>query len=272
LSRPNTRLLFSFLAALLAVSSAGPARAQEAGKESPPGAASNEDANNPLAKIQAFNVQDYYVPSLSESGDETANTVWLRYAQPFGKVLVRASLPVSRVPTGDGTGASGLGDFNLFGTYLFDVGNPKVSFGVGPQVTTPTATKDETGTGKWQAGLAAVYFNATSPAVQWGGLVTWQTDFAGPSSRPGTNVLAVQPFFFVQMGKGLYARSAGIMAFNLEDGSYNVPVGVGIGQVIPTASAVFNVFIEPQFTVLSHGPGQPELQIFVGFNTQFVKK
>ena len=63
MSRPNTRLLFSFLAALLAVSSAGPARAQEAGKESPPGAASNEDANNPLAKIQAFNVQDYFVPA-----------------------------------------------------------------------------------------------------------------------------------------------------------------------------------------------------------------
>jgi hypothetical protein len=272
MNRPSSRFLFSLLAALLAFSQATPGRAQEAGKESAAKESSNEDANNPLAKIQAFNVHDYYVPSLSEGGDETANTFWLRYAQPIGKVLIRASLPVSKVPTSDGAGASGLGDFNVFGAYLFDVGNPKVSLGVGPQLTAPTATNDQTGTGKWQAGLATVYFNAESPAVQWGGLVTWQADFAGPSSRPGTNVLAVQPFFFVQMGKGLYARSAGIMAFNLKDGSYNVPVGVGIGQVIPTRSAVFNVFVEPQFTVLSHGPGQPNVQIFVGFNTQFLKK
>jgi len=62
------------------------------------------------------------------------------------------------------------------------------------------------------------------------------------------------------------------MAFNLKDGSYNVPVGLGIGQVVPTKGAIFNVFIEPQFTVLSHGAGQPQLQVFVGFNTQFLKR
>jgi len=101
MKRPSSRLLFSFLAALLAFSKAAPAWAQEAGKESAAKESSNEDANNPLAKIQAFNVQDYYVPA---------------------------------------------------------------------------------------------------------------------------------------------------------------------------GRTVFNVFVEPQFTVLSHGPGQPELQIFVGFNTQFVKK
>jgi hypothetical protein len=269
MKRSNSRLLFPLLAALLAASPAPPVRAQEAGKGAADSA--NEDANNPLAKIQAFNVHDYYIPSLTEGGDDTANTLWLRYAQPIGKVLIRASLPLAKVPTSDGTGSSGLGDFNVLGTYLFDVG-PKLSFGVGPQITMPTSTNDQTGSGKWQGGLAAIYFNTRSPVVQWGGLVTWQASFAGDEDRPGTNVLAVQPFFFVQMGKGLYARSAAVMAFNLKDGSYNVPVGVGIGQVIPTASAVFNVFAEPQFTVLSHGPGQPNLQLFVGLNTQFLRK
>jgi len=232
------------------------------------------DANNPLAKVQAFNLHDYYVPTMSEAPDQTANTFWLRYAQPFGKWLVRASLPLARVPAADGassSGSSGLGDFNAFAAYLFDT-KPGVSFGVGPQLTAPTATADETGTGKWQGGLAAVFFDATSPAVQWGGLVTWQADFAGDADRNGTNVLAVQPFYFVQLGKGLYVRSTAVMAFDLENGTYNLPVGLGIGQVIPTKSAVFNVFVEPQFTVLSHGARQPELQVFVGFNTQFVKK
>ena len=32
-----------------------------------------------------------------------------------------------------------------------------------------------------------------------------------------------------------------------------------------------NILVEPQFTILDRGAGQPELQIFFGFNTQFVK-
>ena len=173
------------------------------------------------------------------------------------------------MPTGADTSTSGLGDFNVFAAYLFDTGNPAVSFGVGPQLTAPTATEDATGTGQWQAGLASVYFNAKSPRFQWGGLVTWQTDFAGDDDRAGTNLLALQPFYFLQLGKGLYLRGAPIMAFNLENNSYHVPVGLGIGQVIPTPNVVYNVFVEPQFTILDRGAGQPELQLFVGFNMQF---
>jgi hypothetical protein len=49
-----------------------------------------------------------------------------------------------------------------------------------------------------------------------------------------------------------------------------VPVGLGIGQVIPTPKVVYNVFVEPQFTILDRGAGQPEVQLFVGFNMQFL--
>jgi hypothetical protein len=239
-----------------------------AAQEKTPEAEAAAQANNPLAKFQAFNLHNYYVPAMSEAPDQTANTFWLRYAQPVGRWLVRLSLPLSRLPAGDGTTASGLGDFNAFAAYLFKT-KPGVSFGVGPQITAPTASLDATGTGKWQGGLAAIYFNAASPAMQWGGLVTWQADFAGDAERNGTSVLAVQPFYILQLGKGLYARSTGIAVFDLENDTYNVPVGIGIGQVVPTKGAIFNVFAEAQFTVLSHGARQPELQIFIGFNTQF---
>jgi hypothetical protein len=255
-----------------ATAAAGPANAQEQTAETAARAPSSADANNPLAQFTAFNIHNYYIPTLTEMDDQNANTFWVRYAQPFGKWLFRASLPVSRMPTGDGTTTSGLGDFNAFAAYQLDLGKPGVSFGVGPLIVAPTASEDETGTGRWQGGLSAILFNARSSAVQWGGLVTWQTDFAGDDDRPGTNVLAIQPFYFVQLGKGLYVRSSAIMAFNLETDSYNVPVGLGIGKVVPTSGAVFNIFVEPQFTILDRGAGQPELQIFVGFNTQFVKK
>ena len=57
--------------------------------------------------------------------------------------------------------------------------------------------------------------------------------------------------------------------YDLENNTYHVPVGLGIGQVIPTPNVVYNVFIEPQFTILDRGAGQPQLQLFVGFNMQF---
>jgi len=90
------------------------------------------DANNPLANFTAFNVQNYYIPELTGSSDPTANNFWLRYAQPIGNWLFRASLPVSNVPTSPVTSESGIGDLNAFFAYFIDVNKPGVTFGIGP--------------------------------------------------------------------------------------------------------------------------------------------
>jgi hypothetical protein len=264
--------LFSGLALLVVAASPALVSAQTQAEPDAAKAPSTSDANNPLAKFQAFNVHNYYVPAISELDGQNANTFWIRYAQPLGKWLFRASLPASRVPTADSKTTSGLGDANAFAAYLFDTGNPAVSVGVGPQVTIPTASENETGTGRWLGGFAATFFDARSKAVQWGGLVTWQKDFAGDDARSPVNVLAVQPFYFFQLGGGLYVRGSAVAVFDIGNDKYNVPIGLGIGKVVPTSKAVFNLFVEPQYTILSRGAGQPELQIFVGVNTQFVKK
>lgn len=166
------------------------------------------DANNPLANFTAFNIQNYYVPRLSELDDQNANTFWLRYAKPLGKWLFRASLPISLVPTGIGSTTSGIGDFSAFFAYLIDIGNPAKSFGIGPQLSFDTATEDATGSGKHQAGFATVYFDGSSKFFQWGGLLTWQTDVAGDDDRRDTSQAVLQPFYFFQLGKGLYLRGA----------------------------------------------------------------
>lgn len=225
-------------------------------------------ANNPLADIQAFNIQNYYIPEIS-GVDDTANTMWARYVQPFGNWLFRGSLPFSRVPTATGESTSGMGDLNAFMAYIFDSKTPGRMYGIGPEIILPTATDDATGTGKYQAGVAAVYWDATSTTFQWGGLVTWQTSVAGDDDRDDVRSLVAQPFYFFQLGEGLYVRGAPIWVFDLEQNTYNMPVGLGLGKVFPTAKVVYNAFIEPQFTVLSKGPGQPEFQVFMGFNMQF---
>jgi hypothetical protein len=133
-------------------------------------------ANNPLANMTAFNLHDYYIGSLTESGDN-ANQFWLRYAKPFslgGDWLMRVSLPVNSFP-GSPTGntVTGLGDLNIFAAYLIDTGNPAVIFGIGSQINVPTASKDSLGSDKWSAGFANVLFDARSKKFQYGYRLTW---------------------------------------------------------------------------------------------------
>jgi hypothetical protein len=230
-------------------------------------------ANNPLANMTAFNIQNYYIGELTES-DEEANQLWLRYAKPFSlgesSWLLRASLPFNSFPTPPKMNTeNGLGDLNLFAANLIDTVNPAVSFGFGPQLTIPTATEDALGSERWSAGLVNVLFNAKSPKLQYGYLLSWQHSFTGKSGRPDVNVGAFQPFAMYQLGGGTYLRAAPIWVYNFDNDSYSIPLGVGIGQVFKKGKTVYNVFVEPQFSVADHGAGQPDWQIFCGLNMQF---
>jgi len=231
-------------------------------------------ANNPLANFTAFNIHDYYIGERTDS-DDTANQAWLRFAKPFsiggGSWLMRASLPINSFPVApDGDRETGVGDLNVFAAYLIDIGNPAISFGIGPQLTAPTAGKDELGSGKWSAGLANVLFDARSQKYQYGYLLTWQASFAGDDDRDKVNVAAFQPFGIYQLGGGTYLRSTGVWAFDLENDRYSIPVGLGVGQVFKKGSSVYNLFLEPQYSVSDKGSGQPKWQIFLGINLQFI--
>lgn len=231
-------------------------------------------ANNPLARMTAFNIQDYYIGDLTES-EKKANQGWLRFAKPFSvsdtNWLMRASLPINTFPSApQGSTETGIGDINVSAAYLMETGNPAVSFGFGPQLTAPTASKDKLGCEKWSAGFANVLFNAESQVLQYGYLLTWQHSFAGEDDRDDVNSGAFQPFLFFQLGGGTYLRSAPIWVYNFENDDYSVPLGVGIGQVINQGKTVYNIFVEPQFSVADSGPGQANWQIFIGFNMQFL--
>jgi len=100
--------------------------------------------------------------------------------------------------------------------------------------------------------------------------LTYQTDFAGDGDN--TSLTVLQPFLMIQLGKGTYLRSAPLWIFDIENDTYNVPLGFGIGKVVKKDRTVFNMFIEPQFTILHKGIGQPEFQLFAALNMQFLPK
>ena len=236
-------------------------------------AASLAQANNPLAAFKTFNLQNQYNGSLTGT-DSTANSFFLRGALPVsafgGDWLVRATLPINDFPDPfNGGKTNGLGDFNVFAAYLMDTGNPNLSFGIGPQITAPTATEDATGSGKWSAGLANVLFNTATPGFQWGYLLTWQASFAGDSDRADVNSGAFQPLLIKQVGNGWYLRSTAIWTYDFETDNYNIPIGFGAGRVVKKPNVVINYFVEPQWSVASRGNGQMDWGVFAGVNFQF---
>jgi len=229
-------------------------------------------ANNPLAPITAVNLQDYYVPTTYGVPDATANSMLLRGVVATESMIIRATLPLATV-SGNGADYSGLGDLNIFDAFLLPR-KGTTQFGVGPLFVLPTATNDALGAGKWQAGAAVVVVTQPAPDLMLIGLVTYQHSFAnsGSTDRQTTSVLIVQPNMLAQLGRGYYLRSTAVWNFDLYKGTWNVPLGVGAGKVLRAGDAVFNIFIEPQFTVLHYGVGQPAFQIFSGINIQFPKK
>jgi hypothetical protein len=84
-----------------------------------------------------------------------------------------------------------------------------------------------------------------------------------------TSIAAVQPFYFWQLGKGTYLRGAPIWAFDLENDAYSVPLALGIGKVVKLGTTVFNLFVEPQYSMFIDGT-QPQVQVFTGINLQFM--
>ncbi len=227
-----------------------------------------KQANNPLASIKTVNVHNYYMPNLYGVPDATVNQTWIRYAQPVGPLLIRVSMPFENTSFPNESPSTGLGDLNAFIIYKLSKPTSGTDFGIGPALTFPTGTNGM-GADKWQAGISAIAFAHSNPVVQVGSLITWQQSFAGDGDKPNVSMLTPQLFFMFQLGKGTYLRSTGLWNFNLENGDYNVPLGLGIGKVIKSKNAVFNVFMEPQYSVLVKGMGQPQLQVFIGFNTQF---
>jgi len=227
------------------------------------------EANSPLTPSITANVQDLYAPRLYDS-DGSSNSLLLRGVLPhaLGGIpqIVRGTLPITSAPDVNGN-TRGLGDLNLFDLALFKQGT--MALGIGPQLTVPTATDPVLGTGKWQAGLAAVVVAPQAWGLM-GALVTWQHSFAGPSDRPTQNNLVVQPLLIYNLPQGVYLRSTANWNFDLARGNYVIPIGAGAGKVfLLSDGTTINVFAEPQWTIAHHGAGQPEFQVFMGVNMQF---
>jgi hypothetical protein len=231
-------------------------------------------SNNPLNLAPGMNLQDYYTPKYYDSNIHT-NDLLVRGTLPIAPndfigvpQLLRATAPISTRPDPHGGYSTGEGDLNLFDIFLLKTEG--VQLGIGPMITAPYADRDELGTGKWQAGLAAIAIDS-SPRGLLGALVQYQSSFAGDSDRPHVESATLQPFVIHNLDRGWYLRSTAIWTFDLKNDTHYIPLGLGAGKVWKSGANILNAFIEPQWTVERKGDGLPQFTLFAGINVTFGK-
>lgn len=102
-------------------------------------------------------------------------------------------------------------------------------------------------------------------------------------NRPGLLVVAVSALVFSgcatapRTGQSVTIQTGRVVASQPETLPSRAPSGaaiggvVGFGQGIPRGKTVFNLFVEPQWSVADRRPGWPDWQVFAGFNMQFLQ-
>ena len=175
-----------------------------------------EAATNPIANLIQFQViNNYNWENHNSSGYSNATILQpvVPFKLPWEKVpllITRTTLPYVTTPNFDGPEdrKRGFGD-----TTLLMLASPKletkgVQVGLGLNTVIPTAgDNDFTGSGKWQAGPAALYINMQTPKLQWGIFAYQLWDYASTSNgsdRPGVSKLSLQPFITKHFNKGWY--------------------------------------------------------------------
>lgn len=226
-----------------------------------------EKATNPLHLSTSIALQDYYTPELYGSDQHTNDTL-LRATVPIAAndwvpvpQILRMTAPLATRPQPGSGYSTGLGDINLFDIFLLKQDGIKI--GVGPLITASSASEDELGSGKWQAGLSAIAIKS-SPRWMAGTLVQWQKSFAGDGERDDVETGTFQPIAVYKLPKGWYLRTSGIWTWNMKSDDYYIPLGFGGGRAWAMGDKVMSAFIEPQWTVAHKGDYLPEFTLFAG--------
>jgi hypothetical protein len=264
------------LFATAARSQSAPALQADPGVTNPPSTTGSTNltnqANNPVTALPEILVQNYLMPAPQGYDGRLTDEELLRFYWPFMvsgvQNILRIYQPIFTEPLVPHGRDAGLGDTTVFDLALHKV--KKFTLSAGPLLVIPAASHNNTGAGKWQAGIAGGVITETS----WGLLatiITYSHSFSGyGSDRPSTQVVGVQPLAHYNFNHGYYLRSSGI--WNIDYGSHTsvIPIGFGAGKVTRLRSGIItNVYVEAQRAVHHTGTGSPIWQVLTAVNFQF---
>jgi hypothetical protein len=164
-----------------------------------------------------------------------------------------------------------LGDSYYVGLFApskgIDVGNgEKFLWGLGFDLSFPTATEDVLGSGKWSAGPSAL---GVYMGKKWkvGALAQQYWSYAGPSDRDDVDLTNLQYFVYYSLDDTTSIGAAPNIIANWEqdsDNRYTVPIGIGINKTFQFGKVPVRFGIEAHYSVI-----QPDDAVGADWNIRF---
>lgn len=221
----------------------------------------SRELENPLAKMWSLVFQENVAINQGNAvdGSITTNTFFFQPALPIpvGDNLVFTARPVFPIvtqpdfeadPTGN-TSSSGFGDIQMV-TLL---GPGKASgwvWGGGATFVFPTASKDNLGKGKYQAGPAIMVFHLSKNWTKGLFFQHWWS-YAGDDLRNDVSRTDIQYIFRRNFGTTSLGMGPTIsIDWSKDKDRVTFPIGLGVTKTVRVGKMPFKLRFEPQYSII----------------------
>jgi hypothetical protein len=232
----------------------------ESGSKGSGGESLAEQATDPTSPLIQFRIENSFMPESFDSSGY-ANTLEIQpvipWKAPWGQLMItRPTIPFptpTANPDGPVSDTAGLGDIDLL--HLFITKTKWGAYGLGFNMTFPTATDDRLGSGKWQAGPAGVVVYKGIPKWQIGGLLynNWSFD-TNRSGRENVDKMFIQWLVNYHYEPGWYVGWGDLpWTFNWKNGKQNMPLSAKWGHTTKIGNQPVDMFVQPFYTTAHEG-------------------
>lgn len=281
---------WALLLVLMSGIASGPTMAEETSGQGSPGgggggslAEVGKKLSNPLSDVWALFTEfdvNWFKGDLSDGDYKVGTDMLFQPVMPFKltkdwKLITRPAVPISfGTPLPDGLDAQGNTAFN-YTAGLADIQlpllfspNPKPgspwTFGGGPTFVLPTATVEELGAGKWEAGPALVGVYATKKFTV-GALGQYWWSFADSGrSRPDTSHGSLLYFYFYNLPNAWQIGTNPTITYNDKAASgnqWNVPIGLTVAKMTKIGKVPVKFQLGAEYSVVSQDSFGQEWQV-----------
>jgi hypothetical protein len=210
-----------------------------------------KQAQNPIARLISVPFENDFNPQTGANKEDSyvlqmKPVVPLKLSKEWN-LITRTIVPIIQIPdpaTGV-SGASGLGDISL-SLFLSPAKVGPIIWGVGPIVSSPTATDDILGSGKLSVGPTVVVLRSQGHWL-YGSLVYNLFSVAGPSARSDVNQMLMQPFVNYNLPHRWYLTSSPYVTANWmksRNERWTVPIGGGGGRIVHFGKLPVNIYAQ----------------------------
>jgi hypothetical protein len=219
-----------------------------------------EQATDPTAPLIQFRLQNSFIPETFDStGYSNLFEVQpvIPWKAPWGQLMItRPTIPIVQTADPDGpiNETSGLGDIDLL--HLFITKKDWGAIGFGFNAVFPSATDSRLGSGKWQAGPAAVVVYKKIPKWQLGALVynNWSYD-TNRHGKENVNEMFVQWIATYHYKPSWYIGAGDLpWTFNWKNGKQDFPVSVRWGHTTKIGKQPVDIYVQPFYAIAHDGP------------------